>query len=54
MPVYVMGVIYFGLISADQLLKIAQDAGVLIAWVLVVAVLWAIGERLFANFRKRP
>jgi hypothetical protein len=54
MPVHAMSVIYFGLISADQLLKMAEDAAILIAWVLVVAALWAIGERLFANFRKRP
>ena len=47
-------VIFAGLISADQALKIAKDAALLIGWVLVVAALWAIGERLVARLRKRP
>ena len=54
MPANTMGVIFIRFISADQLLRIATDVAILIAWVLVVAALWAIGERLFARLRKRP
>ncbi len=47
-------VIFIGLISADRLYKIAKDCALLIAWVLVVAALWSIGERLYASLWKRP
>jgi hypothetical protein len=47
-------VIFFGLVSADRLYKIAKDCALLVAWVLIVAVLWSIGERLYASLRKQP
>lgn len=47
-------VIFAGVISADQLLKISRNCAVLIAWVLLVAALWSIGERLFTRLWKRP
>src|SRR5262249_23511267 len=48
-----VNVICCGLISADRLLRVAKDAAILIAWVLLMAVLWSIGERLYTSLWKR-
>jgi hypothetical protein len=46
-------IVFIGLVSADRLYKIGKDCALLVAWVLIVALLWSIGERLYASW-KRP